>query len=89
MGTVPIPLRRLGGSDVVMVCALPRGTIAQIVRLYEYVIVQVSDALRPDDVDGIAQHCYGYHRYLCQAGTCSMARALAPLPTVEAAAASA
>lgn len=89
MGAVPIPLRRLGGNDVVMVCPLPRGTVGQIVRLYGYVIVQVSEAIPPDDVDAIAQHCYGYHRYLCQAGTCSMARTLAPVPTVEVAAASA
>jgi hypothetical protein len=88
-GALPTPLRRLDGNGEVVVRVLPRGTAAQMVRLYGRLVIQVSDAIPAGDVAGIAEHCYSYHRYWCQAGTCTVARGVTPVPAVEVGAASA
>lgn len=88
-GALPTPLRRLDGNGAVVVCALPGGTAAQVVRLHGHLLIQVSTVVPTDEVDGVAEHCYGQHRSWCHASTCGVARALTPLPATMVGAASA
>jgi hypothetical protein len=88
-GAVPVPLRRLEGRGSVVVRALAEGTAAQIVDLLDVVRVQVSDAIPPDAVAGVAEHCYATHRRACRTSTCSVARAMVASPRAEVTSASA